>query len=104
MDPQALITEGRTTLVHELNIAGLEQAEQDNILDELGEQLMRRVLVKFFQLLPEDEQDRFQRLLNEENGDAAQLLVEKYVPNSSEIVQQELRAGVEEYKSRSTKR
>lgn len=99
MDPQTLIAQGRTMLIQELNIGHLTETEQNEILEGLSEMLLRRVLLKLFGLLPEDQQDRFQRLLQEENGEAAQLLVEKYVPDMQDVVRQELRAGAEIYKT-----
>ena len=98
MDPQQLIAQGRALIVAELNIGHLPQAEQDAIVDGLGEVLLRRVLSKMFELVPETERDNLQKLLKEQNGEAAQALIQKHVPNMDDFVRAEIRAGIDEHK------
>ena len=98
MDPQQLIAQGRAMIVAELNIGHLPQAEQDAIVDGLGEVLLRRVLARVYELVPETERDNLQNLLKEQNGEEAQALIEKYVPTMDEIIRAEVRAGISEHK------
>lgn len=98
MDPQQMIPDGRAMIIKELNIGHLSKEEQDTIVDSLAEVLLRRVLLKLFQLIPENERDNFQSLLTRQDGAAAQALVQKYVPDSPEMIRVELRAGIDEHK------
>ncbi len=98
MDPQQLISQGRAKMVAELNIGHLPKAEQDAIVDGLGEVLLRRVLLKLFELVPAGERDTLQKLLKEQNGEAAQALIGKYVPNMDDVVRAEIRVGIDEHK------
>lgn len=98
MNPNDIIAQGRSMLITELNIMHLTPEEQDEILEGLGEVLLRRVLLKMFDLLPENERDNFGKLLADQKGDEAQAIVQKYIPNSADIIKAELRAGVDEHK------
>ena len=97
MDPQQIIGKGREALIKELNLGELSEEDQNKILDELAQKLLRRVLLKLFDLMPEGERDNFQNLLKSSEAEA-QTLVQKYIPNSSEIIGAELRAGIDEHK------
>ncbi len=98
MDPQQLMAQGRALMIEQLNIGHLSEEEQNEILDGLGEVLLRRVLLKLVGMLPEAERPKFGTLLASQDMSALQELVAKYVPNSTDVIQEELRAGVEEHK------
>lgn len=85
-------------LISELNIGHLSEAEQNSIVDGLGEVLLRRVMLKLFNMLPENEKDNFQNLLKEQKGPEADALLAKHVPNASDIIREEMRAGIDEHK------
>lgn len=98
MDPNQITAQSREAIIKELNIGHLSPEEQETILDGLGDILLRRVLLKLLELLPENERDNFGNLFAAQDAAGMQTLVEKYVPNSSDIISSELRAGIEEHK------
>lgn len=98
MNPQQLMKEGREMLVGELNLGHLAVEQQDEILDGLGEVLMQRVLLKLLELMPESERENFGKLFAEQKGEEMQTLVEKFVPNSADVIKAEFKAGIEEHK------
>ena len=98
MDPQQIAAQGREMMIKELNIAHLPEEAQSEILDGLGEVLLRRVLLKLLELLPETERANFGKLLETSDGQAAQELIQKYIPNSPDVIRDELRAGIDEHK------
>lgn len=98
MDPQQLEAQARAIMVQELNLGHLSEAEQDTILEGLSEVLMRRVLLKLMELLPENERDNFGKLLSAQQSNEAQVIVETYIPNSPEVIKSELQAGIQEHK------
>jgi hypothetical protein len=98
MDLQQLMAQGREMLVKELNLGHLSQEEQEQILEGLGEVLLRRVLLKMLELLPESEQENFGQLFAAEDFRGMQALIEKHIPNSSDVIKAELRAGIDAHK------
>ncbi|TSC85674.1 MAG: hypothetical protein G01um10148_1060 [Parcubacteria group bacterium Gr01-1014_8] len=98
MDPQQLMAQGREMLVKELNLAHLTEEEQDQILDGLGEVLLRRVLLKMLELMPESERENFGKLFAAQDAEGMQAVVVKYIPNANDVIKAELRAGIDEHK------
>lgn len=98
MDPQQLMAQGREMIVEELNIGHLPEKDQTAILSGLGEVLLRRVLLKLLELMPETERDSFGKMFAAQDSAGMQVLVEKHVPNANDVIKAELRAGIEEHK------
>ncbi len=98
MDPQQVMAQGREMLLKELGLHHLSVEAQEVILEEVGSVLFERVLLKIISLLPESERDNFGTSFAAHNVADMQTLVERHIPNSSEVVRQELRAGIEEHK------
>lgn len=97
MNPQDIITQGRAQMVTALNVGHLSEAEQNEIIDSLGEVLFKRVLVALLDRLPETEAERYSQLTQAGQHEAAQALVTKHVPNYAEIVNETLQSGLAEY-------
>ena len=98
MNPQDIIAQGRTKLVAELNIGHLTEDEQTQILDRLGEVLTKRVMAKVLTMLPENEQQHLTTLIDAGQEEAAEALMNKFVPDLGKVVQDEVLAGIEEHK------
>ena len=103
MTPDDIIAKGKAEIVKEINIGHLSQAEQDQVIEKLGEYLMRRVLTKMFDAVtkPEDR-TAVEKLVAEEKFVDVREIVEKYISDVDKMVQQEVRAGIDEYKSQVT--
>jgi len=100
MIPQDIIAEGREKIIAELNLAHLPTAEQDQVLDTLGDVLIRRIIIKVLSLLPETEKQTFEQLFASEQNEALEALINKNIPNAREVMMQEVRDGVEDYKKK----
>lgn len=98
MDPDTVMKEARAQLIEQLNIGHLSEAEQAQILDGLSEVLMRRVMIKLMDLLPEADRVQFGELLGQGNAQEAQKIIEANIPNHAELVKAELKAGIDEHK------
>ncbi|TSC85676.1 MAG: hypothetical protein G01um10148_1062 [Parcubacteria group bacterium Gr01-1014_8] len=92
------MTQGRAMLIEELNLMHLPELEQNEILDQLGEVLLQRVLLKLLDMLPENERDNFGKLFASQDAQGMQAVVSKYVPHVDEVIRAELRAGIDEHK------
>ena len=98
MDQQSLTDETRDLLISELNISHLSEDEQQKVLDALSEVLMRRVMIKLMDMLPEGEQGHFAELLAAQKAQEAQTVIQTCIPNHAEVITAELKAGIEEHK------
>lgn len=98
MDQQSLTDETRSLLISELNISHLSEDEQQKVLDALSEMLMRRVMIKLMDMLPEAEQGNFAELLATQKAQEAQTVIQTFIPNHAEVITAELKAGIEEHK------
>ena len=100
--PQGLI-QMRQQIIDELNIGHLSPEEQDQVISGVGEMLLSRVILKIMSMVPADAQARLEALLGQENNEAAiQSFIEQNVPNSNQVIAQEIRAGLDEHKMRVT--
>ena len=99
MDPNAILAKGKAQLVAELNIGHFSPEEQDAFLEKMGEYLMRRVLTKMFDAVtdPADRKE-VEKLIGDQNFLLVRAIVEKYIRDVDTLVQEEARAGLEEYK------
>ena len=100
MNPQDIIAEGREKIIAELNLGHLPTEEQDHVLDTLGDVLIRRMIIKVLALLPDGEKQKFEELFVAQQNEALEALINKNIPNAREVMMQEVRDGVEEYKKR----
>lgn len=100
MNPQDIIAEGREKIIAELSLGHLSAPEQDQVLDTLGDALIKRIIVKVLSLLPDAQKQEFETLFTGEQNDALEKLITTYIPNAREVMLAEVRAGVEDYKKR----
>ena len=99
MTPDDILAKGKEEIVKELNLGHLKPEEQDQIIEKIGEYLMRRVLTKMFDAVtaPEDR-SIVEKLVKEENFFGVREIVEKYIKDVDGMVKQEVRDGIDEYK------
>lgn len=72
------IKKERARVVEELHIGDLTLAEQDDLLEQLGELAFKRTLVAVLELLDEADRSRFEEYLQTGNQeDLQEMLVEK---------------------------
>lgn len=88
----------RTQLIAELNIGHLAEDDQGRVLTALGEVVMKRVMIKVLETLPEAEREPFEKFMQADDEAAIQEMFQKYIPNISEVIQQITQDAVEEHK------
>lgn len=100
MNPHVNAEELRTKIVQELNLGHLSPQEQDAIIGQLGDVLMERATMTLLSKLPSQEVEKVDQLLAGNMHQEAQALIEKYVPNTQEVIAQAVHEGIEEHKRR----
>lgn len=92
------IEELKTLIVTELNIGHLDDAEQDTIISQLSDVLLKRATLAVMRLIPEGERDALDKLVEAGDGAGMQALISKYVPNVEQVMREAVRAGIDEHK------
>lgn len=96
----SLNTAIKTNLVRELNLENLSPEKQEEIFEKIGKIIFQKIILKITEILPEENLNDFQKLLEneaEENKNLFLFLQEK-IPNFEEIVDE----TVTEFKEETT--
>ena len=94
MDPQAL----KQQLVKDLDIESLPEVLQDEIIEGLGQNVMKRVTLEILKKIPEDKRDEFESISEKGDQEQARAFIGQYIPNLDEFTAQVTTKEVNEYK------
>ncbi|MFM2414848.1 MAG: hypothetical protein RI911_541 [Candidatus Parcubacteria bacterium] len=94
MNPQVI----HARIVAELEIDHLTPAEQDQIVEALGEVLLERATYEVMRHIPESEYETLDTFAEQGKEAEMQALIQKYVSNIEHIVAQAVQDGIAEHK------
>jgi hypothetical protein len=94
LDPEAL----RAQIISELNIGHLTEAEQNQIIEALGDVLLELATYEVMQLIPEGKMAELDILAEHGSDTLLQQKIREFVPNVEQVVAQAVREGIEEHK------
>jgi len=102
MDSQKAMSQDeiKAKIVAELNIGHLADEEQTEIVSGLSQVLLDGATLAVMKSVPEEELRRVDELTEAGQGEAAQALILKAVPNAQEVMMQAISDGLNEYKQR----
>jgi hypothetical protein len=95
MDPHAL----RAQLVQDLNLKDIPESTQNEIIDQLGQNVMRRVTMEILKKIPENKYDEFDQISR--TGDVTQIqnYIAQYIPDTDAFIREKTKETVDEFKS-----
>jgi hypothetical protein len=86
-------------MVVELGLQNLSEEEQDTVLDGVSEMIFAKMLIKIFEIVPEDKHEKIKKLMEAGEDGAIQGLIEKYIPDAAHVMQEVIFNAIEEYKA-----
>ncbi len=103
MNPQTTPTfidpaEARKKLIDSLGMQGFSIDEQDSVLERVLEVIMDQIMIVVLTQIPAEEHEKFEKMLDAQQMDAAQAYIQKNVPNLNGIINDVFEIGVDEYK------
>lgn len=87
MFKQAMMS--REQMAQELGIAGLRRDMQDEILEAVGENIIKAVTLAALLKLPPEAQEEFKRLTDTDNAEGILALLKKHIPDPDAFVEDE---------------
>lgn len=90
--------EVRTLVAKELQLEGIPTEEQDILIADVANLLAETASVKVFNMVPEEYHEELSELA--EDQEKMQARLKEIIPNVSEVVQQAMQEGLENYKKR----
>ena len=88
----------REIIVKELKLQGIAPAEQDKIIARLGELIMKAIMIAIFSKLPVSTKPEYERIQAEGSEEKMNTFFEKHIPNFEELVTEEIKRTIGEYK------
>ena len=92
--PQSL----RELVLKYLDIADLPEADQQEILAGIGENVIKAITIAILGKIPPGAHARFKELRTQGDNDALTKFLHQYIVNLEELVEEETRRCVEEFK------
>lgn len=81
-----------------LGITSFSPAVQEEILARVGENIMKRIAIEVFKILPEEKRPEFEQFIGSGNVDGLNEFLKPYIPNLDTLIQQETEKEIEETK------
>lgn len=80
-----------------LDIEHLPMDDQERIKQKMKTILYQRIMLLIFSKLPAIEQDKMKKLIEANLMDEVSDLINRYVPNVDELIEQEIKSSMEDY-------
>lgn len=89
----------RAQIIQDLGISSLPEEAQNEIIESLGQNIIRRVTLEILKQIPEDKHEEFDDI--SQTGDQSQIMafIETYIPNADEFIQTKTQETIDEFKS-----
>ncbi len=93
----------KNSILKELGLSSLADNDKDEILSRLGEGLLKRIIAVTLEKLPEEARGEFEALNQAGDNDKINQFLKNNIPGVEQIIQQEIKEGIEEFKNIATK-
>lgn len=88
----------RSAMAQDLGITHLNEDEQSEIINKLGEVILKRVTISLLEKLPEDKRDAFEALSVEGDQKKIQDFLSQNIPNFDALLQSEVQSEIARFK------
>lgn len=89
----------KNTLIDELGLSSLSDENKDVVISKFGEVLLKRVSAVTLEKLPEEARGEFEILSQGGDNDKMHNFLQAKIPGIEELIQQEIKEGVEEFRN-----
>jgi len=88
----------KNTLIEQLGLSSLSEENKDIIISRFGESLLKRIVAVTLEKLPEEARAEFDTLSMEGDNDKMHDFLQSKIPGVEELIQVEIKKGVEEFR------
>jgi len=90
-----------TSIIQDLDLGDINETKKLSLLDEIGETLTQRIILRLINEVPQDKKDIFINKINEHKNEPAKVLlfIDHFIDDADKFIDEEL----EKYKNDLTK-